>query len=165
MMQYFKRPWMIQPYIDQMVKCNVRQSRAWEIGLTLPVHWSDADPASIRSCCYLVIRPPSFTHQAEIPLELLVNVDHPQDNGPWAWASYNTSGLVVPVFSNNVHEVRSYNRLAHNARGDVLILVWVWGARRGSICQFVPLRLLACTRMYCFSVCTIMFPLELLQCR
>ncbi len=40
-----------------------------------------------------------------------------------AWASYNTSGLVVPVFSNNIHEVRSYNRLARIARGDVLILV------------------------------------------
>ena len=25
MMQYFKRPWMIQPFINQMVKCNVRQ--------------------------------------------------------------------------------------------------------------------------------------------
>ena len=33
-------------------------------------------------------------------------MDHPRDNEPWAWASYNTSGLVVPVFSNNVHEVR-----------------------------------------------------------
>ena len=63
-------------------------------------------------------------------------MDHPQDNGPWALASYNTSGLVVPVFSNNVHEVRSYNRLAHNARGDVLILVWVWGGR-GYLCGCV----------------------------
>ena len=31
MMQYFKRPWMIQPFIDQMVKCNVRQGRTREI--------------------------------------------------------------------------------------------------------------------------------------
>jgi hypothetical protein len=54
---------------------------------------------------------------------VVVNVDHPRDNEPWAWASYNTSGLVVPVFSNNVHEVRSYNRLAHIARGDYLVLM------------------------------------------
>lgn len=29
MMQYFKRPHMIQPFIDQMVKCNVSE-RGWE---------------------------------------------------------------------------------------------------------------------------------------
>ena len=43
--------------------------------------------------------------QAHHPIELLVNVDHPEDHKAWAWASYNTSGLVVPVFSNNLHEV------------------------------------------------------------
>ena len=87
-------------------------------------------------CSSVIISPPSPSPclcQAEIPLELLVNVDHPRDNEPWAWASYNTSGLVVPVFSNNVHEVRSYNRLAHMARGDILILVWVWGGARGGL--------------------------------
>ena len=52
-----------------------------------------------------------------------MNVDNPQDVELWVQASYNTSGLVVPVFSYNVHEVRSYNRLAHMARGDILILV------------------------------------------
>ena len=67
--------------------------------------------------------PPHTHYQAEIPLELLVNVDNPQDVELWVQASYNTSGLVVPVFSYNVHEVRSYNRLAHMARGDILILV------------------------------------------
>eukprot|EP00195_Chlamydomonas_chlamydogama_P001199 CAMPEP_0202922730 /NCGR_PEP_ID=MMETSP1392-20130828/78076_1 /ASSEMBLY_ACC=CAM_ASM_000868 /TAXON_ID=225041 /ORGANISM="Chlamydomonas chlamydogama, Strain SAG 11-48b" /LENGTH=357 /DNA_ID=CAMNT_0049616373 /DNA_START=208 /DNA_END=1281 /DNA_ORIENTATION=+ len=61
--------------------------------------------------------------QAVLPVELLVNVDHPADHEAWAWSSYNTSGLVVPVFSNNVHEIRAYNRLAHMARGDILVLM------------------------------------------
>mmetsp|Transcript_27600 Transcript_27600/g.60380 ORF Transcript_27600/g.60380 Transcript_27600/m.60380 type:complete len:448 (+) Transcript_27600:355-1698(+) len=82
MMQYFKRPWIIHKYIQQLQKCH-----------------------------------------AEVPLELVVNVDHPRDHEAWAWSSYNTSGMVVPVFSNNIHEVRSYNRLAHIARGDILIMI------------------------------------------
>ncbi|GAX84233.1 hypothetical protein CEUSTIGMA_g11656.t1 [Chlamydomonas eustigma] len=56
-------------------------------------------------------------------MELLVNVDHPQDHEAWALASYNTSGLVIPVFSNNIHEIRSYNTLARLARGDILVLM------------------------------------------
>ena len=151
MMQYFKRPHMIQPFIYQMVKCNVSEGGAGR-GCSFP-----SAPPSLSSNPYL----PS---QAEVPLELLVNVDHPQDNEPWAWASYKTKGIVVPVFSNNVHEVshlkvenqpddsplmlfsptvshyrhhmptnhpspstphkqvRSYNRLAPMARGDYLIM-------------------------------------------
>ncbi len=34
-------------------------------------------------------------------------------------------GFVVPVFSNNVHEIRSYNRLAALARGSVLVMLQV----------------------------------------
>ena len=50
-------------------------------------------------------------------------MDHPEDHEAWAWASYNASGVVVPVFSANIHEIRSYNRLAHLARKDVLVLL------------------------------------------
>lgn len=36
--------------------------------------------------------------QAQImPVELVVNVDHPSDIATWAQLSYNTSGMVVPV--------------------------------------------------------------------
>ena len=42
-----------------------------------------------------------------------MNVDHPEDHEAWAWASYNTGGLVVPVFSNNLHEVRTHLSVCH----------------------------------------------------
>jgi len=58
-----------------------------------------------------------------VPLELLVNVDSPGDAAAWAAVAANSSGLtVLPLISNNVHEVRAYNRLAHLARGDLLVL-------------------------------------------
>jgi len=59
----------------------------------------------------------------EVPLELLVNIDNPEDHELWANASWDTKGMVVPVFSYNVHEIRAYNRLASMARGDYLFLV------------------------------------------
>ena len=82
MMQYFKRPQAIAPFIEAMQVCN-----------------------------------------DTIPLELVVNVDHPQDHEAWAKASYSSKGLVIPVFSNNIHEVRSYNRLASLAKGEVLVMM------------------------------------------
>ncbi len=63
-----------------------------------------------------------------MPSELLVNVDHPETAPIWIDLAYNTSGWVVPVFSNNVHEIRAYNRLGHMARGQVLVILQV-GAR------------------------------------
>ncbi len=40
-------------------------------------------------------------------MEVVVNVDHPQDADAWLdWAYNKTQGLVVPVFSHNVHELR-----------------------------------------------------------
>ncbi len=41
----------------------------------------------------------------------------------WAELAYNTSGMVVPVVSNNVHEIRAYNRLAAAARGSILVVL------------------------------------------
>lgn len=38
-------------------------------------------------------------------------------------------GFVVPVFSDDVHEIRAYNRLAALARGSVLVMLQV--CRRG----------------------------------
>ena len=75
---------------------------------------SQSRPQGRRSVCCCTHWPTGFPFlQAHNPIELLVNVDHPEDHEAWAWASYKTSGLVVPVFSNNLHEVRP------GARGDV----------------------------------------------
>ncbi len=50
-------------------------------------------------------------HRAQVPLEVVVNVDHPQDAEAWLdWAYNKTQGLVVPVFSYNVHELRCVQR-------------------------------------------------------
>lgn len=58
--------------------------------------------------------------------ELLVNVDSIQDHetaGAWANLSYLSGGFVVPIFSDNVHEARGYNRLASIARAPILIFL------------------------------------------
>jgi hypothetical protein len=80
MLQYYKRPWMIQQIVDRIRSCN-------EI----------------------------------LPVELVVNVDEPSSASDWAGLAANSSGLVVPVFSNNVHEIRAYNRLVSLARGRYVI--------------------------------------------
>lgn len=54
-----------------------------------------------------------------------MNVDHPSDHEVWANASYDTGGVVVPVFSNNIHEIRAYNLMARVARGDIVVLLQV----------------------------------------
>ncbi len=49
--------------------------------------------------------------RVQVPLEVVVNVDHPQDAEVWLdWAYNKTQGLVVPVFSYNVHELRCVQR-------------------------------------------------------
>ncbi len=60
-----------------------------------------------------------------VPTEFLVNVDNPDEGQIWADLSYSTEGLVVPVMSYNVHELRAYNRLASLARGRILVLLQV----------------------------------------
>jgi len=57
-----------------------------------------------------------------IPIEVVVNVDSLSEGAEWAAAVKNTSGVVVPVFSANVHEIRAYNRIAEVARGKYLII-------------------------------------------
>ncbi len=46
-------------------------------------------------------------HAMQVPLEVLVNVDEPSAASVWLdWAYNKTQGLVVPVFSHNIHELR-----------------------------------------------------------
>lgn len=56
-------------------------------------------------------------------IELLVNVDNAEEHTDWVNRTYASQGFVVPVFSNNLHEIRGYNRLAGMARGEILLLV------------------------------------------
>jgi len=60
-----------------------------------------------------------------VPIELLVNVDHPAEHAVWAALANNHTGnfSIVPVFSPNVHEARGYNRLAWLARGRYLVVL------------------------------------------
>ncbi len=59
----------------------------------------------------------------EVPMELLVNIDHPEGGELWVNATYQYNGFVVPVFSPNLHEVRAYNRIASLARGQFVVLL------------------------------------------
>ena len=44
---------------------------------------------------------------ARVLFEVIVNIDHPRDADVWLdWAYTKTPGMVVPVFSYNVHEIR-----------------------------------------------------------
>jgi len=58
-----------------------------------------------------------------VPSELLVNVDNPAESQEWAELAHSTKGFVVPVFSDNIHEIRGYNRLAALARGKYLVIL------------------------------------------
>ncbi|GAX77943.1 hypothetical protein CEUSTIGMA_g5385.t1 [Chlamydomonas eustigma] len=60
-------------------------------------------------------------NQTSIPVELLVNVDNPSEAQEWSALVKETGGFVVPVFSNNVHEARAYNRLASMGRGRIMV--------------------------------------------
>ena len=68
--------------------------------------------------------------QLQVPLELVVNVDNPAQHDLWLdWAYNRTQGLVVPVFSQNVHEKRCADSARHcHAEG----------------CQTAPHRCCAC---------------------
>ncbi|GLC55625.1 hypothetical protein PLESTB_001008200 [Pleodorina starrii] len=59
----------------------------------------------------------------QMPVELLVNVDSPEEGATWAELAWSTRGRLVPVFSANVHEIRAYNRMAALARGRVLVVL------------------------------------------
>lgn len=65
-----------------------------------------------------------------VAAELLVNVDSPSDAGLWAEWVEQTDGFVIPILSNNVHEIRGYNRLARLASGRILTAIQV--CARGS---------------------------------
>ncbi|GIL60741.1 hypothetical protein Vafri_15268 [Volvox africanus] len=59
----------------------------------------------------------------QMPVEIIVNVDSPEEGQAWADLSWSTRGRMVPVFSANIHEIRAYNRMAALARGKVLVVL------------------------------------------
>lgn len=65
-------------------------------------------------------------HKPDLPVELLVNVDSPEDASVWVALANNSTTLdggmeILPLISSNIHEIRAYNRLASLARGKVII--------------------------------------------
>jgi hypothetical protein len=81
----------------------------------------------------------------EVPLELLVTADQPAEAGEWArqWRKWqrnsapgysgkekteeegDEAGILLVLFSHNVHENRGYNTLARAASGSLLVLAQV----------------------------------------
>jgi hypothetical protein len=147
LLQYFKRPWVSRRGCAQGGAADVWWGAACLAGgVGGAVSCCDGTAACGQQCCGTcpsqhsrlcpypapLSRPPSCPSQIidqmvdavqacqyVAPLELVVNVDHPGDAEQWAAAVTRTRGFVVPVFSNNVHEIRAYNRLAAVARGKV----------------------------------------------
>ena len=62
-----------------------------------------------------------------VPSEVVVNVDGRSGNDTAEWAQLvdDTQGFVVPVISDNLHELRAYNRMADLAKGKYMILLQV----------------------------------------
>ena len=58
----------------------------------------------------------------EIPLELLANVDSQEESDMEAWERV-ASDWVIPVVSDNIHEIRAYNRLGSMARGNIVVFL------------------------------------------
>ena len=55
-------------------------------------------------------------------------MDSPDEHEQWAELAYSSRGVVVPIFSYNLHEARGYNRLASMARGRYVgVGGWVGG--------------------------------------
>lgn len=81
MVEYYKRPWVIRPYVERLQKL-----------------------------C------------ANTACELIVNVDSYTEAQEWVQIANETRGFVIPIFSNNIHETRGYNRAAGVARGQFVVI-------------------------------------------
>lgn len=94
MLQYWQRPQMIEEFTKKLWECTHGDLGTGQLG-------------------------PGVTS------ELLVNVDSRGDAAAWdaAMASYSSGRFVNLIFSNDLHEVHGYNRLASVARGTVVIIM------------------------------------------
>ncbi|KXZ49570.1 hypothetical protein GPECTOR_20g425 [Gonium pectorale] len=106
MIQYFNRPWMLPALVAPFRRCV-------DPGWNLTSDSADAHEGAAGGS------------GSPLPfgLELLVNVDSRVDAAEvaaFAAGLLGSSGFVKLVYSNNVHEIRSYNRLAQLARGKIL---------------------------------------------
>jgi hypothetical protein len=55
--------------------------------------------------------------------ELIVNVDNPDEAAAWLAQQRARGDFITLLFSNNVHEIRGYNRGAGAASGRVVIFL------------------------------------------
>eukprot|EP00775_Hariotina_reticulata_P008144 gene8144-8337_t len=118
----------LQALVNQMVNENIIRQTAEVNGVLAGCLVSRLDaahyPEQVKvSFTMQYYKQPSFQHKMvqsilncnkTVPIELL-------DVAIWAQYAYNTSGLVIPVISDNIHEARAFNRLARMARGEIII--------------------------------------------
>ncbi|KAG2489110.1 hypothetical protein HYH03_012336 [Edaphochlamys debaryana] len=142
MVQYFNRPWMLPALAAPLRRCmdgDPDPAPEPGSGATTTTGRQDSNSSSSDSSSDSGAHSSSARNATEASsgtagprwrglgfgIEMLLNVDSRSDAAEVAAfaASPAGAGFVVPVFSNNVHEIRSYNRLAQLARGKILIMM------------------------------------------
>ncbi|KAG2431528.1 hypothetical protein HXX76_009542 [Chlamydomonas incerta] len=111
MVQYFNRPWMLPVLAAPFRRCS-----------SLHAATTPPNATSFSSGEEEIAR----TRHLGFGIEMLINVDSRTDAAAvaeFAAGPLGAGGFVVPVYSNNVHEIRSYNRLARLARGKILVML------------------------------------------
>ncbi|KAG2429410.1 hypothetical protein HYH02_014065 [Chlamydomonas schloesseri] len=111
LVQYFNRPWMLPILAAPFRRCS-----------SLHAATTPANATSFSSDEEAISR----TRHLGFGIEMLINVDSRTDAAAvaeFAAGPLGAGGFVVPVYSNNVHEIRSYNRLARLARGKILVML------------------------------------------
>ena len=115
LVQYFNRPWMLPVLAAPFRRCSSLHAATTPPNAT---SFSSDEEAINR------------TRHLGFGIEMLINVDSRKDAAAvaeFAAGPLGAGDFVVPVYSNNVHEIRSYNRLARLARGKILVMLQVGG--------------------------------------
>eukprot|EP00198_Chlamydomonas_reinhardtii_P007454 XP_001696791.1 predicted protein [Chlamydomonas reinhardtii] len=108
---YFNRPWMLPVLAAPFRRCSSLHAATTPPNAT---SFSSDEEAINR------------TRHLGFGIEMLINVDSRKDAAAvaeFAAGPLGAGDFVVPVYSNNVHEIRSYNRLARLARGKILVML------------------------------------------
>lgn len=144
--QYFKRPWAIDALVNATLRCGAAADNTAAAATATAVAIAAAAAASpsgsgtssssggggLGGASSAAKQQQqhaagaSFAAAAAaagIGVELVVNVDSHAEAAAWAAHVSSSGGRVVPVFSDNVHEIRGYNRAVGSARGDYVILL------------------------------------------
>ncbi|GFR51539.1 hypothetical protein Agub_g13957, partial [Astrephomene gubernaculifera] len=129
LVQYFNRPWMLPLLVEPFRSCSAAHSNTF-LGDDTTSDTTASTGKSNRSSNSSDRSSSSNTRGGSssslgFGIEMLINVDSRIDAAAVAEFASGPLGsdFVVLVFSNNVHEIRSYNRLAQMARGKILIMM------------------------------------------